>query len=230
MSRKRRRPPQSPEGVDLVAATPADPAAGPLVEAKLPAAEVSQGLQEIRQELTQGRVPARKETRPTYSQWDKEHLLLMVAAGVSVTTAVAAVGCSKRTFYRWLADDPSFRARFHSERARAEMDPLEMIREHAKHNWRAAQYLHSNSVRRARRERKDQQEGSDKQLVQITIAIVNLYKDLVPLVRALGDQHREAIEKVLAGHADIMEGVLQGLWRADEEAVVKRDPIWTATA
>jgi hypothetical protein len=203
---------------------------GEMLPAELPAAQAAEALQQTRQELTQGRVPARKEQRPTYSQWDKEQLLLLVASGVSVSTATAAVGCSRRTFYRWLADDPVFKTRFHSERARAETDPLEMIREHAKQDWRAAQYLHKNAVRRMRRERQARQEPSDKELVQLYMEVVALYNDFVPLVRDLDDQRREAFEKVLAGHADILNAMLQGLWRADEEALVAYDPIWTATA
>jgi hypothetical protein len=203
---------------------PAAPQRGELAGAN-PGAE----LAKAKEQIAGDRVPARREQRPTFSQWDKEQLLLLVASGVSVSTATAAVGCSRRTFYRWLAEDPVFKSRFHSERARAETDPLEMLREHAKRDWRAAQYLHKNAIRRVRRERKAKQESSDKELGQLYMAVVALYNNLATLIRGLDDQHRAAFEKVLAGHADILNDILQGLWRADEELLVAYDPIWTAT-
>lgn len=213
---------QNPAEVQLPVAV----SQGELVSGDLPQGRPGEGLAKVKGELVkEGRV--RPDPRPTFSQWDKEYLLSLVCCGVSVANATAAVGCSRRTFYRWLANDPVFRKRFHHDRARAEIDPLEMLREHAKHNWRAAEYLHRQSIRRERRLAKDKLEPSEKFLGQIEITLVNFLKDLRPLVQQLEGGLRESFDQVLAGHVDILCGVMNGLWRADEEEIVKRDPIRT---
>lgn len=199
---------------------------GQLVPGNLPPGRPGEGLAKVKGELVkEGRV--RPDPRPTFSQWDKEELLSLICCGVSVSNATAAVGCSRRTFYRWLANDPIFRKRFHNDRAKAEVDPLEMLREHAKHNWRAAEYLHKQSLRRERRLARDQMEPSEKFLGQVEIALVNFFKDFCPLVQQLEGELRECFDQVLAGHLDILNGVMNGLWRADEQEIVKRDPIRT---
>lgn len=206
--------------VPAEASVPATRPAGGLSEAR-PA-----NLKEVRESLVQGLDIPTKQRRPTYNQWDKESLLIMVSAGVSLSSATAAVGCSLRTFYRWLAEDPVFKQRYYNDRSRAETDPLEMIREHAKHNLKAAMYLHKNAQRRQRRRAREQEEPAEKKLGQVEIILTQMFNDLAPLVGGLDEPTRSDFQKVFAGHLGLLEKAMEGLWRADEEEIVKRESIF----
>jgi hypothetical protein len=148
-----------------------------------------------------------------FDRFSKDKLLDLIAYGISVPQAAAAVGCSVRTVYRWLAEDASFKRRYHDNRCQAQWDPLEILRRHANENWRAAAYLHEQASRNARKKSRVGDELPEDLLGQIEGPLRAMFQEIEAIVASLeAGPHRKQLGECLVRHADILGGVMQHLW------------------
>ena len=85
-----------------------------------------------------------KKREPRRSQYHEavvDALIEALASGLTITASCGLVGISRSTFYKWIENYPEFKQAVDGARPIIESNMLELIKDQAQTDWRAAAWV-----------------------------------------------------------------------------------------